>query len=295
MPEYFADVSSWQGQIDWGAYRRGGYGKASMKATEGIGYTDPQYWNNEGGTRANGIDRIHYHFARPDLNPNSPEGEADWCWSVISGNFGPSDLAELDYEQDASGVNLEAWKNRWFARISSYTSRFGMYSGYWFTNSRGISWGPGFTHVALYGGSPPQADIWQYTDAASFPGIAGSVDGNQLLNPAIFPVVSPPPPPVVLRRTSVMTFVTQYGGNEHVFKVDGRGQLQHDWQAPGGPGWLNEAIPGATGLDPSKPINGDQFNGQVHVYAMTTAGGTLHAWQSLSGQPNWNWGTEPMP
>lgn len=181
MPEVFADVSAWQGTINWPAYRVAGYTRAGIKATEGVGWIDPQFYNNELGSR--GLQRIFYGYGRPDLG-NSPEACADFLWQTVSPFLQSSDALELDYEQQGWGGNYEDWKRRWFARMATHTAFYGMYSGEWFTGPRGISWvGVGFRHVAIYGPEVTGYDIQQYSSSASFPGIQGNVDANWLLNP----------------------------------------------------------------------------------------------------------------
>lgn len=90
-----------------------------------------------------------------------------------------------------------------------------------------------------------------------------------------------------------------YAGSLHFFYVDGGGQLQLLFQPPGGfpsPGaaWSGAPIPGGTGLDRTKDLVGAQFNNQQHVFCYRVDGKVFHAWQSLVGTPNFDWGSEVL-
>ena len=62
------DVSHWQGTIDWTLVGNDGYVFSWVKATEGMTYTDPNFFTNiEDGITA-GLIMGAYHFARPDNN-----------------------------------------------------------------------------------------------------------------------------------------------------------------------------------------------------------------------------------
>ncbi len=79
----FADISAYQGVIDWKAYHNWakqwtGTSMVSMKSSEGIGFTDPRFVANRTGALSAGVDAIiYYHYGRPDLG-NAPNLEADW-------------------------------------------------------------------------------------------------------------------------------------------------------------------------------------------------------------------------
>lgn len=183
MPEVFADVSAWQGAIAWNQYKAGGYKRVGIKATEGNAFVDPRFAQNAVGSA--GLQRIFYDYGRPDLG-NSPESEADFLFQTTATYRQPGDALELDFEQQGWAGNYEAWKDAWLAHMATLWPRYGMYSGRWFMGPRGVTWGPGFSHLAAYGTQETGVDIQQYTDQGSFPGISGGVDANWLLNPAIF-------------------------------------------------------------------------------------------------------------
>jgi GH25 family lysozyme M1 (1,4-beta-N-acetylmuramidase) len=62
------DVSQWQDVINWNAVSNTDVKFAIAKASEGAGFTDPQWGNNQSALLAPGpIVGGSYHFARPDL------------------------------------------------------------------------------------------------------------------------------------------------------------------------------------------------------------------------------------
>src|SRR5579871_2192017 len=62
------DVSSYQGQPNWGSVHGAGIVFAWAKATEGTYGIDGDFTYNEGNGKAAGIYLGAYHFARPDLD-----------------------------------------------------------------------------------------------------------------------------------------------------------------------------------------------------------------------------------
>lgn len=108
------DVSKWQGSID--------FAKASkevsfviMKASEGVGFVDPQFLNYQTGARKAGLLTGYYHFARPDLG-NKAEDEADFFLKTI-GEIKNGEVLCLDFE--VSYNQAVTWCKRWLDRISS--------------------------------------------------------------------------------------------------------------------------------------------------------------------------------
>lgn len=110
MSIIYADISAYQGTINWQQYRSWS-DTIAMKATEGTGFTDPRYHQNRAGAEGVGLRVIHYHYARPDLN--TPQSEAEWFFNVV-GNVGAG-LLMLDYEQQTIKATAE-WAYEWLAR-----------------------------------------------------------------------------------------------------------------------------------------------------------------------------------
>lgn len=106
------DISTWQG-VGTGD---GDYDFVIVKATEGVGYTDPKCDQHYQRAKAQGKLLGVYHFARPGYN--TPEAEADWFVSQIKGYIGEAILV-LDWEVEATwNVN---WAKRWLDRVYEKT------------------------------------------------------------------------------------------------------------------------------------------------------------------------------
>lgn len=196
MAPQFVDVSSYQGAIDWVAYRTwaaqwDGVARVAMKATEGVGFTDTQFEAYRTGALAAGIDTIlYYHFARPDLG-NSATDEANWCHNVV-GNIRSSDQIVLDIEKSGNQGTNAQWAYSWLQTTQQLTGRIPvLYSPIFYIQGQ-LQYAP----LAAYplwladwtfdpNARPAAPAPWaayeaiQYTDTATnIPGIGGNVDCN---------------------------------------------------------------------------------------------------------------------
>lgn len=115
----FADISGYQGNINWQEYKAwaasfDGVSRVSIKSSEGSGFTDPRFYLNRAGAIAAGIDIIIiYHYARPDLG-NSAGQEADWQ-TIVTGPLRKNDILMLDYEVQTPQATAD-WAYQWLAR-----------------------------------------------------------------------------------------------------------------------------------------------------------------------------------
>jgi lysozyme len=197
MVSKFADISGFQSDVDWQAYRKwaaqwDGISRVAIKATEGVGFKDPSFDSHRAGALAAGVDvLILYHYARPDLG-NSPEAEANWFCSVV-GKIRENDRLALDIETNAA-VNMADWCVRFLDHVRALDGRVPVvYSYYGFISSylqdERLLAAP--LWLACWTYSVPDVDTlpkspypwsgyqWlQYSDRASIPGIAGPVDAN---------------------------------------------------------------------------------------------------------------------
>ena len=106
------DISKWQ-SVGTGD---GDYDFVICKATEGVGYTDPNCDAHYQRAKSQGKLLGVYHFARPGYN--DPIAEADWFVSQIQGYIGEAILA-LDWEVEATW-NI-AWAKKWLDRVYEKT------------------------------------------------------------------------------------------------------------------------------------------------------------------------------
>lgn len=106
------DISKWQtvGTSDQGE------DFVIIKATEGVGYTDPSCDAHYQRAKAAGKLLGVYHFARPD--GNTAEAEAEWFVSQIKGYIGEAILV-LDWEHQPT--NNVAWAKAWLDKVYALT------------------------------------------------------------------------------------------------------------------------------------------------------------------------------
>jgi len=86
-----------------------------IKATEGVGFTDPQFHNFIEQALSLGKKIGVYHFARPYAQAfNTPKSEADWFFRVVQPYIGKVMLV-LDWE--AERKHDTAWAKQWLDRV----------------------------------------------------------------------------------------------------------------------------------------------------------------------------------
>lgn len=172
------DLSVWQ-SVGTGD---GDYDFIICKATEGVGYTDPNCDAHYQRAKSQGKLVGVYHFARPGYN--DPIAEADWFVSQIQGYIGEAILV-LDWEVEATW-NV-AWAKQWLDRVYEKTGvkplvyasgavitgndwssvvagDYGLWIAYW-PNNYQYSWDwPSSPDEMTYGiGAWPFWAIWQFS------------------------------------------------------------------------------------------------------------------------------------
>ena len=161
-----------------------------VKATEGVGFTDPSCDAHYQRAKAQGKLLGFYHFARPDLG-NSAEAEADYFIQETEGYFRQA-IPILDWECSVWNVG---WAKAWLDRVYARTGiRPMIYMSASVVN--GYDWSQVSPYYGLWiAGYPPQFDrpnppeasvddmpygigswafwcIWQYTSSG------GKLDRN---------------------------------------------------------------------------------------------------------------------
>lgn len=129
---YGIDVSHWQGNIDWELLSEDGYAFSWVKATEGMTYTDPMFFNNISNGMATDMVMGAYHFARPDNN--TAQEDATNFLNIASDYIGPGFLPPvLDLENPYSGgqvivltdlftaQQLSDWVAEWMGLVEAST------------------------------------------------------------------------------------------------------------------------------------------------------------------------------
>lgn len=107
------DISTWQNSSIVSAADN----FVIVKATEGIGYTDPKFRQHYQTAKNAGKLLGVYHFARPDGNPSKANQEAEWFVSQVKDLVGEAILV-LDWEVNTSNVG---WAKTFLDRVQQLT------------------------------------------------------------------------------------------------------------------------------------------------------------------------------
>lgn len=177
------DVSVYQGEINWAAIKADQIQLAIIKATEGIGFTDPRFAQNWAGAKAAGVPRGAYHFAHPDAG-NNAISEATYFLGVVEAHgLDPIDLLAEDYEVLGGGA---AWSLAFLGHLEGAVANvltfYSNYSGCSRVNDPRMAryplWlaypGDG-VHLPLCPKPWTSISLWQYR-VGTVPGITGGVD-----------------------------------------------------------------------------------------------------------------------
>ena len=120
------DVSNWQhpngASINWNLVKAAGHSFAFVKATEGTGYTNPNFAGDWSAILAAGMDRGPYHFARPEL---PAADQANYFISVTGNTREPGTSPVLDLEQTGglAPPQLVQWTQTFLSTVQSLTGR----------------------------------------------------------------------------------------------------------------------------------------------------------------------------
>jgi len=196
------DVSHNNGTIDWTkvAANPTKIDFAFIKASEGVGYTDPMFKTNANGAKNAGIRVGYYHFASLNTLNNVPDAkaEADYFMSLLK-TVPAADLPYvLDIETNKVGLDpahVQEWINTFFAEMKAggYGNTI-LYSYTPFLDSNlphPHNLGNVRLWIAAYVSAPSpklpqgwtQYYIWQKSSTGSVSGINGNVDMNVTLGP----------------------------------------------------------------------------------------------------------------
>jgi GH25 family lysozyme M1 (1,4-beta-N-acetylmuramidase) len=205
------DVSRHQGTIDWAQVAASGQRFVIAKATEGLLSVDPTYATDRAGAMAAGLVFGAYHFARPDLHPNDPMGEADHF--VDTAQLGPGNIVpvlDLERSGDLTQAQLTAWILAWLGEVTARTGVRPMV----YTSPNGWANRTGDTTAVADAGytllwianwfvSQPTVPanewqgngwvFWQYSNCGTVPGIQGCVDLDWYKSSDFTPVTIPSP------------------------------------------------------------------------------------------------------
>jgi len=192
------DVSSHQGRIDWQRVKADDISFVLIKATEGVGFVDPNLTANAAGAKAVGLPCGFYHFARPDTQSGrtvesaigDARAEADALLAVAFPKSGDL-LPVLDLETAGlPPARLLAWTKAWLERVTERTGVKPLlytFPGFWPKLGDPSEFGGYPLWIAHWRVAAPQLPkgwrrhtIWQYADDGHVDGIRGRVDLNRL-------------------------------------------------------------------------------------------------------------------
>ena len=199
MTLFLVDISSYQAGINIAQVAREGFVAAACKATEGVGFRDPQFDTFIPQVQAAGMIPGAYHY----LRAGDGAEQARQFLARVRDHGGPGGwLIQLDCESDGYGREMAAWAAEWVRLTDNHP--FLIYSAaFWWPRTggfRGADLTPylwhahyvsgGGTASQLYGQVPPvwftpgyggwpSATFLQFTDSAQ---VAGrSIDASAFL------------------------------------------------------------------------------------------------------------------
>ena len=180
------DISNWQADLNLSNVD---IDFCIVKATEGLGYTDPSCDGFVQYCISNNLPWGFYHFARE----NEPEAEAEYFYNECLNYFNHG-IPVLDYE--TSNYNNCEWCERFLNRLYELSgvwamlyisaSRCGEYENSFIPNKCGL-WVAGYPYQIMewQDGACPYniypwsfAAIWQFTSSLQIPGYDGWLDGD---------------------------------------------------------------------------------------------------------------------
>lgn len=179
------DVSSYQVDTDWRTVARCGQQFAFIKATEGVGYVNPQFARDRQGATDAGLAVGFYHFAQPEQNPD-PVTEAHYFLENVA-VLERGDILALDIESGAGP--LQAWCTIWLRTVEREAGfKPLIYSGDWFMKPHQLEYNDDLAEyglwLAAYQTTIPDPlpnwgffAVWQYGQGP-VPGVRGQCDLN---------------------------------------------------------------------------------------------------------------------
>ena len=236
-----ADISEWQTSIDAPAYLNGGYKCLIVRAHSG--YRPDKYWPaRRDYLRQHNFTALGYYaYLTADRDAAQQAREFVDCVGALRGN----EFVVLDSEE-GSGSQVTRCET-WFATVDrAYGLPSTLYaSESWFNDKLGgaARWASRPRWVAAYRSTEPTMahELWQNTDAARFPGLSGTVDGNvfhgsdqQFLSTMRRGNVEPPPQP-----EDYVAITAAQNANDalHVFVEAKDGSIWYTYQPKGKTAW----------------------------------------------------------
>lgn len=187
------DVSSYQGNVNWGSAYSGGVRFAVVKATEGSGYTNPYFSSQINGATNADIVAGAYDFA--DFNTTSATTEANH-FLAVAGNYVREGyirpVLDMEGSTSMSKTQVSNWVKSWASTVYNATGVLSViYASQSFASTYFDStvpaipsqfWIANYNGQNLYTGSPGSTTpystwtMWQVSSTGSIPGVTGNCD-----------------------------------------------------------------------------------------------------------------------
>jgi len=241
MPDTrLADISEYQSDIDAGAYLKGGYSCLIVRAHNGS-RADYKWPARRDYLRGYDFTALGwYQYVQPGRDAAQQARDFVDCVGPLRGN----EFLIGDFEEGSGSQVSRA--EAWFKVVDAAQGfPATLYSGqsYGKTNLGGWSrWQGRPRWIAAYSSQEPtdQHELWQNTDSARFPGLAGGVDGNVYHGTAqeFIKTMRPGQPvaPTVEDYMSVAACVAD-NGTMHLFVEAKDGSVWYTYQPKGKSAW----------------------------------------------------------
>jgi len=295
MPDYGIDVSGFNTVTSWPAVRGAGNTWAWSKATQGGGYTNPQFASQFTGSRMAGLITGAYHFPDPNVSVAANVAHFVAAARPLGAFAAGAFLPMLDVENDsvdgivwtAASANafIPAFRDQ--LRAATGQRKLCVYApqSWWATGMlRPNDWADSdiFLCAARYGVAPgdvgwshPRLAVHQYTDAAATPGVTKPTDRSVTVNG--FTAAAMTVGGSSQKESEMFEYIVDLGSD------DGHGNYARCALLSGGVAcgadWSDAAAMEAKGKAVTNGLPTDQYNDWLHKSDQVT--GLLGAIQGL--------------
>ncbi|NOU50461.1 hypothetical protein HG263_07880 [Pseudoalteromonas sp. JBTF-M23] len=182
------DVSHDQGKVDWQKVARSGIQFVYLKATDGITYTDPKYFQNLAGVKATHLEVGAYHFFEAE---DDPKAQLDNFLRHIKGkSLTLTPMIDVELQRAQSATQIKARLQQFLTALEQQIGCKPLiysYGSFWQVNI-----GTEFNHYPFWFAEYNQTmqapsklkniQIWQYSQKGSVPGVDTPVDLDKILD-----------------------------------------------------------------------------------------------------------------
>ena len=180
-----ADISKYQGQVDFHALGQSGLHYVFAKATQGVDYVDPDFQANFEGARAKGLLVGAYHYYMTNDEPEPQFENFIKTVSLTSGDLPP--VVDIEALHQGTLPHMAEKLKKFLDLLEGhYGVKPIIYSGLNFSNEYLQDLGDHPLWLAEYEVENPTLPngwqrwtFWQYSQTTTVGGIDGAVDGDR--------------------------------------------------------------------------------------------------------------------